>query len=109
MRGVCMIFVCDVCDKDISENTYFYSLNLNYEKFHDCGIEVGTSNCLLTLCDRCVGKLPVAKLLSYGVRMGGETGCERYEQIMSVFNGKGDIAEDDDAAKTRPAQNLTCE
>jgi len=103
-----MIFVCDICGKNILENTYFYSLNLNYEKFEDEGIEVGTSNCLLTLCDKCVGKLPVAKLLSYGVRMGGESGHERYEQIMEIFNGKEDIAEDDDAAKTRPAQNLAC-
>jgi len=81
-----MIFVCDICGKDISENTYFYSLNLNYERFYDGGIEVGISNCLLTMCDKCVGKLPVAKLLSYGVRMGGESGHERYEQIIEVFN-----------------------
>ena len=83
-----MIFVCDICGKNIFENTYFYSLNLNYEKFEDEGIEVGTSNCLLTLCDRCIGRLPVAKLLSYAVRMGGESGHERYEQIVGVFNGK---------------------
>lgn len=82
-----MIFECDLCGKDIIESTYFYSLNLNYERFHDVGIEIGTSNCLLTLCDRCIGKLPVAKLLSYGVRMGGESGHERYDQIMEVFNG----------------------
>jgi len=87
-----MIFVCDICGKNILENTYFYSLNLNYEKFEDEGIEVGTSNCLLTLCDKCVGKLPVAKLLSYGVRMGGESGHERYEQIMEVFNGDDEEA-----------------
>jgi len=104
-----MIFACDLCGKDIIENIYFYSLNLNYERFHDGGIEVGTSNCLLTLCDKCVGKLPVAKLLSYGVRMGGESGHERYEQIMRIFNGEGDVAEDDDVAKIRLAQNQTCE
>ncbi|MEA4887242.1 MAG: hypothetical protein VB063_11230 [Bacteroides graminisolvens] len=104
-----MIFVCDICGKDVSENTYFYSLNLNYERFYDGGIEVGISNCLLTMCDKCVGKLPVAKLLSYGVRMGGESGHERYEQIVGVFNGKGDVAADDNVEKIRPAQNQTCE
>ncbi|BAH77122.1 hypothetical protein [Solidesulfovibrio magneticus] len=81
-----MIFECDLCGKDIIESTYFYSLNLNYERFHDGGIEVGTSNCMLTLCDRCIGKLPVAKLLSYVVRMGGESGHERYDQIIEVIN-----------------------
>lgn len=83
-----MVFECDVCGKDIIENTYYYSLSLNYERFCDGGIEVGTSNCLLTLCDKCIGKLPIAKLLSYGVRMGGESGHERYEQVMRIFNGK---------------------
>ena len=104
-----MIFVCDLCGNDIIESTYFYSLNLNYERFHGAGIEVGTSNCLLTLCDKCICKLPIAELLSYGVRMGGESGHERYEQIMGVFNGKGDVAEDDNVAKIRSGQNPTCE
>lgn len=90
-----MIFGCDLCGKDIIESTYFYSLNLNYERFHDGGIEVGTSNCLLTLCDRCIGMLPVAKLLSYAVRMGGESGHERYEQIVGVFNGEDEEATSD--------------
>jgi len=90
-----MIFVCGLCGKDIIESTYFYSLNLNYERFHDGGIEVGTSNCLLTLCDRCIGRLPVAKLLSYGVRSGGESGHERYKQIMEVFNGEDEEATSD--------------
>jgi len=87
-----MIFVCNLCGKDIIESTYFYSLNLSYERFHDGGIEVGTSNCLLTLCDRCIGRLPVAKLLSYAVRMGGESGHERYEQVMEVLNGENEEA-----------------
>ena len=90
-----MIFECDICSRNISENTYFYSLNLNYEKFEDEGIEVGTSNCLLTLCDKCIGKLPVAKLLSYGVRVGGVSGHERYEQIMEIFNGEDEVATSD--------------
>lgn len=103
-----MIFVCDICGKDIPENTYFYSLNLNYERFEDEGIEVGTSNCLLTLCKSCVGKLPVAKLLSYGVRMGGESGHERYEQVMEVFNGDESINENETTVKNLPAENLAC-
>ena len=104
-----MMFECDLCGKYIIESTYFYSLNLNYERFHDGGIEVGTSNCLLTLCDRCIGRLPVAKLLSYGVRMGGETGCERYEQVVRIFNGDVSINENEESEKNLPAQNLTCE
>jgi len=90
-----MIFECDVCSRNISENTYFYSLNFNYERFHDGGIEVGTSNCLLTLCESCIGKIPVGKMLSYGVRMGGESGHERYEQVMRIFKGDDEEATSD--------------
>ncbi len=82
-----MIFECDICDVTIPENTYYYSLNLNYEKFEENGIAVATSNCLLTLCENCIGSLPVGRMLSYGVRMGGETGYERYKQIIKIFNG----------------------
>jgi len=104
-----MIFECDLCENDIIKDTYFYSLNLNYEKFNDEGIEVGTSNCLLTLCDECVGKLPVAKLLSYAVRMGGESGHERYEQVMRVFNGDESINENEESEKNWSVKNLACE
>ena len=90
-----MIFVCDLCGKDIIESTFFYSLNLNYERFHGAGIEVGTSNCLLTMCDKCVGKLPLGKMLTYGVRVGGVSGHERYEQIMEIFNGEDEEATSD--------------
>lgn len=83
-----MIFECDVCDVTIPENTYYYSLNLNYEKFEKGGIAVATSNCLLTLCDRCIDELPVGKILSYGVRMGGSSGDERYEMIKKAFSAR---------------------
>lgn len=80
-----MEMICADCKKIIEEGTMFYSLDINYEVSREDEIHIDSSACIVVLCEECVNKVPLAKIMTYNSKYLSPASNEAKEYLSDIF------------------------